>query len=174
LTYNNNSSNNNNVKSRERRCFRCNGPIYFTPKQSETPSGKPTKDPLTGKAIPLEPSTDEYHQCRPEEIESYKQTDEYKNRVSDWQSKQLSGHEVVERSTGNTNLVSDISSKDDEKNDSNRMNLTLEKIQISIDHTNAVLEQIKADYKADIVAIRNALKIDTDRTTTTTADDVLI
>jgi hypothetical protein len=36
------------------------------------------------------------------------------------------------------------------------MHLTLEKILISIDKTNAVLKQIKADYKADIEAIRNA------------------
>jgi hypothetical protein len=162
LTYNNNSSNNNNIKSRERRCFRCNGPIYFTPKQSETPSGKPTKDPLTGKAIPLEPSTDEYHECQQEEIESYKQTDEYKNRVSDWQSKQMSGHEVVERSTGHRSLVCGTPFEDDDKNhsSSNSINITLEKI--------------KADYKSDIEAIRNALKIGTDRSTTTTTDDVLI
>jgi hypothetical protein len=45
----------------------------------------------------------------------------------------------------------------------NTINLTLEKILIGIDRTNAVLEQIEANYKADIETIRNALKIGIDR-----------
>ena len=33
-------------------------------KRAETPSGKPTKNPLTGKVVPLDPSTHEYHECK--------------------------------------------------------------------------------------------------------------
>ena len=31
---------------------------------SVPPSGKPTKNPLTGKVVPLDPSTHEYHECK--------------------------------------------------------------------------------------------------------------
>ena len=39
--------------------------------------------------------------------------------------------------------------------------LTLEKIMTSIDHTNAFLEQMHTDFKAEIADIKNQLKIST-------------
>jgi hypothetical protein len=42
------------------------------------------------------------------------------------------------------------------------MSLTLGKILASIDHTNAVLEQVQTDFKAEIDDIKNQLKICTE------------
>jgi hypothetical protein len=47
-----------------KKCYKCNLPIYFTSKEAETPSGKPTKDPITGKVIALDPFTNEHHVCK--------------------------------------------------------------------------------------------------------------
>jgi hypothetical protein len=149
-----------------KRYYRCNVPIYFTSKEAETPSGKPTKNVLTGKVIPLDPSTNEYHECKPEDIEAYRETDERKKRLQEYLSTQKSGQEVAGSSTSYTSLIRDTSSNHDATNNNNThnsMNPTLEKILASIDHTNAVLEQVQTDFKADMAAIKNALSIDTDR-----------
>src|SRR6476646_2826851 len=82
-----------------KRCYKCNVAIYFTSKEAETPSGKPTKDLLTGKVIPLDPETQEYHVCKPEDIEAYRETDERKKRIQEWLSTQKSGQEVAGRNT---------------------------------------------------------------------------
>jgi hypothetical protein len=145
------------IKSGDKRCFKCNGPVYFTSEHAETPSGKPTRNPLTGKVVPLDPSTHEYHVCKPEDVETYRETDEYKNRISEWISKQ-EGTQII----GSTSITKDtdvVSSSHDTTNN----NLTLGKILACIDHTNAVLEQVQTDFKADMAAIKNALNIDTDR-----------
>src|ERR1043166_133607 len=83
------------IKSGGKRCFKCNGPVYFTSEHAETPSGKPTKNPLTGKVIPLDPSTHEYHECKPEDIEAYRATDERKKKIEEWLSTQRSGQKEV-------------------------------------------------------------------------------
>jgi|SRR6476659_2100934 len=77
------------------KCYGCGLPIFFTSKKEETPSGKPTKDPLTGKVIPLDISSNEQHVCKPEDIEAFKQTDERKKRTEEWLSTQKSGQEVI-------------------------------------------------------------------------------
>ena len=64
------------IKSGGKRCFKCDGPVYFTSEHAETPSGKPTRNPLTGKVVPLDPSTHEYHECKPEDVETYRETDD--------------------------------------------------------------------------------------------------
>lgn len=64
------------------RCFRCNSRIYFTSKHAETPSGRPTKDPLTGKVVSLDPFTRDYHVCKTEDIKAYRETDEYKKDLA--------------------------------------------------------------------------------------------
>jgi hypothetical protein len=147
-----------------KRCYRCNVAIYFTSKEAETPSGKPTKNVLTGKVIPLDPSTNEYHEYKPEDIEDYRETDERKKRLQEYLSTQKSGQEVAGRNPSYTSPVHDTSSSHDVTNNNNSdNNLTLEKILASINHTNAVLEQVQTDFKADMTAIKNALSIDTDR-----------
>ena len=151
------------IKSGDKRCFKCNGPVYFTSEHAETPSSKPTRNPSTGKVIPLDPSTHEYHECKPEDIEAYRATDEYKKRISEWISKQGSAQNI-----GNTSISKGtdvISSSHDATNNNNsdNNNLTLGKILARIDYTNAVLEQVQTDFKADMAAIKNALSIDTDR-----------
>jgi hypothetical protein len=155
----------------DKRCYRCNVPIYFTSKEAETPSGKPTKNVLTGKVIPLDPSTNEYHECKPEDIEAYRETDERKKRLQEYLSTQKSGQEVAGRNTSYTSPVHDTSSSHDvtNNNNSDNNNLTLEKILASINHTNAVLEQVQTDFKADMTAIKNALSIDTDRSSSDAA-----
>ena len=60
----------------------------------------------------------------------------------------------------NTDVIS--SSHDTTSNNNSDNNLTLGKILASIDHTNAVLEQVQTDFKADMADIKNALSIDTD------------
>jgi hypothetical protein len=67
-------------------CFRCNKPIEFTSKVTETPSGSPTKDPLTQKPKPLDPLTKEYHVCREEDVAVYKNTPEYQERTAQWKA----------------------------------------------------------------------------------------
>jgi hypothetical protein len=149
------------LKSGGKRCFKCDGPVYFTSEHAETPSGKPTKNTLTGKVVPLDPSTHEYHACKPEDIEAYRETDEYKNRISEWISKQESAQII-----GSTSITKDtdvVSSSHDTTNNNNGMKPILEKIVEDINHTNAVLEQVQTDFKADIAAIKNALSIDRDR-----------
>ena len=146
------------------RCFRCNGQIYFTSKNAETPSGKPTRNPSTGRVIPLDPETQDYHVCNPEDIEDYRETDERKKRLQEYLSAQKIGREVAGRRTNYTSPIHDTSSSHDVTNNNNiDNNLTLGKILASIDHTNAVLEQVQTDFKADMAAIKNALSIDTDR-----------
>lgn len=71
------------IKSGGKRCFKCGGPVYFTSEHVETPNGKPTRNPSTGKVVPLDPSTHEYHVCKPEDVETYRETDEYKKRISE-------------------------------------------------------------------------------------------
>ena len=123
------------VKSGDKRCFKCDGSVYFTSEHAETPSGKPTKNPLTGKVVPLDPSTHEYHVCKPEDVETYRATDEYKKRISEWIPKQ-EGTQII----GSTSITKDtdvISSSHATTNSNNidNNNLTLEKILASIDHT---------------------------------------
>jgi hypothetical protein len=150
------------IKSGDKRCFKCNGPVYFTSEHAETPSGKPTKNPLTGKVVPLDPSTHEYHECKPEDVEIYRETDEYKKRISEWISKQGSAQIIGSTSiTKDTDVIS--SSHDTTNNNNSDNNLTLGKILASIGHTNAALEQMRTEFKADMAAIKNALSIDTDR-----------
>jgi len=149
------------IKSGGKRCFKCNGPVYFTSEHAETPSGKPTKNPVTGKVVPLDPSTNEYHECKPEDVKTYRETDEYKKRISEWISKQ-EGTQII----GSTSITKDtdvISSSHDTTNNNNSdNNLTLEKILASINHTNAVLEQVQTDFKAKIADVKNILKNATD------------
>jgi hypothetical protein len=80
-------------------CFRCNKPIEFTSKVTETPSGSPTKDPLTQKPKPLDPLTKEYHVCREEDVAAYKTTPEYQKRVAEWKANRGS---LNVGNTGNT------------------------------------------------------------------------
>ena len=146
------------IKSGDKRCFKCNGPVYFTSEHAETPSGKPTKNPSTGKVVPLDPSTHEYHVCKPEDIETYRETDEYKKRISEWIPKQESAQII-----GNTNITknTDVTSSSHATTNSNNIdnnNLTLGKILDSINHTNAALEQMRTDFKAEIADIKNMLK----------------
>jgi hypothetical protein len=148
------------IKSGGKRCFKCDGPVYFISKEAETPSGKPTKNPSTGKVIPLDPSTHEYHECKPEDVETYRETDEYKKRISEWISKQGSTQNIGNTSiTKNTEVIS--SSHDTTSNNNSDNNLTLGKILSSIDHTNAFLEQMHTDFKVEIDDIKNQLKIST-------------
>src|SRR5205085_9451583 len=145
------------------RCFRCNGQIYFTSKNAETPSGKPMRNPSTGKVIPFDPETQEYHVCKPQDKEAYRETDERKKRLQEYLSTQ-SGREVAGRRTNYTSPIHDTSSSHDATNNNNSdNNLTLGKILAGIDHANAVLEQVQTDLKVDMAAIKNALSIDTDR-----------
>ena len=130
-----------------KRCYRCNVPIYFTSKESETPSGKPTKDLLTRKVIPLDPSTHEYHVCKPQDIEAYSQTDECKNRVSEWRSKKQNSHEVVGSNTSGIYTISNSSSNHSANN--SNVHLTLEKIVTDIDQ-----------IKMDLAAVKNILDND--------------
>jgi hypothetical protein len=141
-------------------CFTCNAPICFTS----------TKDPITGKAIRLNLSTNEVHRCKPEDIGTFKETEAYRNRVAEWLSKQ----EQKENFASINNSIKDIdaistnnhttSKNNDNNGNTNSTNImALEKIRTSIDHTNAILEQMQIDYKADMAAIKNALKIGTDR-----------
>ena len=86
----------------------------------------------------------------------------YKKRISEWISKQGSAQNIGNTSISkNTDVIS--SSHDTTSNNNSDNNLTLGKILASIDHTNAVLEQVQTDFKADMAAIKNALSIDTDR-----------
>ena len=148
------------IKSGGKRCFKCNGPVYFTSEHAETPSGKPTKNPLTGKVVPLDPSTHEYHVCKPEDVETYRETDEDKKRISEWIPKQEGTQNIGNTSiTKNTDVIS--SSHDTTSNNNSDNNLTLGKILARIDHTNAVLEQMHTDFKAEIAHIKNQLKIST-------------
>ena len=133
-----------------RGVIKCNVAIYFTSKEAETPSGKPTKNPLTGKIIPLDPSTSEYHECKPEDIEAYRATDEHKKKIEEWLSTQKSGQEVVGSSNSYTSASNDTSSSHDATNKNNSMSLTLEKIMTGINHINAFLEQMHTDFKAEI------------------------
>ena len=146
-----------------KRCFKCDGPVYFTSEHAETPSGKPTRNPLTGKVVPLDPSTSEYHECKPEDIEAYRVTDERKKRISEWISKQGSAQNIGNTSISKNTDVISSSHDTTSNNNSDNNNLTLGKILDSINHTNAVLEQVQTDFKADMAAIKNALSIDTDR-----------
>jgi hypothetical protein len=66
-------------------------------------------------------------------------------------------------STSITEHTDVISSNHDTTNNNNGMKPILEKIVEDINHTNAVLEQVQTDFKADIAAIKNALSIDRDR-----------
>jgi hypothetical protein len=151
------------LKSSGKRCFKCNGLVYFTSEHAETASGKPTRNPSTGKVIPLDPSTSEYHECKPEDIEAYRVTDERKKRISEWISKQGSTQNIGNTSISkNTDVISSGHGTTSNNNSDNN-NLTLGKILASIDHTNAVLEQVQTDFKADMAVIKNALSIDTDR-----------
>ena len=148
------------IKSGGKRCFKCNGPVYFTSEHAETPSGKPTRNPLTGKVVPLDPSTHEYHVCKPEDVETYRETDEYKNRISEWISKQ-EGTQII----GSTSVTKDndvVSSIHDITNNNNGMKPILEKIVADINHTNAALEQMRTDFKTEIADVKNMLKSATD------------
>ena len=138
------------------KCYGCGLPICFT-KKAETPSGKPTRNPSTGRVIPLDPETQEYHVCKPEDIEAYRETDERKKRIQEWLSTQKSGQEVAGSSTSYTSPILDTSSNHEDTNN-DHVKMTLDKILTGIDHTNAILE----DYKEDIAAIKNAVKIRTD------------
>src|SRR6476469_6585161 len=70
------------------KCYGCGLPICFT-KKAETPSGKPTRNPSTGRVIPLDPETQEYHICKPQYKEAYSETDdEYRKRIAEWKSRQ--------------------------------------------------------------------------------------
>jgi hypothetical protein len=138
------------------RCYKCNVPIYFTSRDTETPSGKPTKNPLTGKVIPLDPSTHEYHVCKHEDVETYRGTDEYKKMISEWITKQ-EGTQII-GSTGITKDTDVISSSHDITNNNNGMKPILEKIVADINHTNAALEQMRTDFKAEIADVKNMLK----------------
>jgi hypothetical protein len=154
ITYMNNPSNkeegfSSGIKSSNKRCFRCNGLIYFTSKEAETPSGKPTKDSLTGKVIPLDPFTQDYHICRPEDISTYRETDEYKERIAGWKSTQQQKNlESISNTIQDSNTVSSTY-KDD--NNNNSTNLTLDKILTGIDH-----------IRSELADIKNSLKIATD------------
>jgi hypothetical protein len=130
-----------------KRCYRCNVPIYFTSKEAETPSGKPTKDPSTRKVIPLDPSTHEYHVCKPQDIEAYSQTDECKNRVVEWRSKKQNSQEVVGGNTSGTYTISNASSNHSTNN--SNVHLTLEKLVADIDQ-----------IKMDLAAVKNILDND--------------
>lgn len=134
------------LSTTKNRCFKCNGEIYFTSAHPETPSGKPTKNQLTGKVIPLDPSTHEYHVCKPEDVKAYSETDEYKTRISEWISK-ISLNPIIDTNPTPSNS----------QNHNNNMNQIFEQILTNTNHMNATLR----DYKADIEAIKNALKIGT-------------
>ncbi len=130
-------------KSSDYRCFKCGVQIYFTSKDVETPSGKPTKDPITGKYKTLDPVTKEYHLCKSGDIETFKETEEYKQRLAQWKAKQQN-----DESNGNTSVTKDTDST-----------LTPHDI------TNQILEQFLSDIdqmKMELTAIKNALKIGTD------------
>jgi hypothetical protein len=147
LAYNNiATSDDRSSKARDYTCYHCGLPIYFTSKDSETPSGMPTKDPITGKAKPLDPSTKEYHVCKQEDIESFRQTDEYKQRLSDWKSKQQQD---------DRNGVGLSSSKE----------IGITQINEGVTHVKSLpmLEQILVrltDMKDDLTIIKATLKID--------------
>ena len=94
-----------------------------------------------------------------------------KKRISEWISKQGSAQNI-----GNTSISKGtdvISSSHDATNNNNsdNNNLTLGKILARIDYTNAVLEQVQTDFKADMAAIKNALSIDTDRSSSDDAQN---
>ena len=78
------------IKS-DKRCYGCNVSIYssyFAPKKSETLSGRPARDQITGKVKPLDPSIKEYHTCKPEDMETFKATNEYKQKLYEWKVNQ--------------------------------------------------------------------------------------
>lgn len=133
---------NENTKN---KCYKCNVPIFFTSKEALTPSGKPTKDVFSGKAIPLDPFTNEHHVCKPEDIGAFRETETYRSRVARWLSKQQQNENF-----GSTDTSYNTTSKN---NDNNSTNQDFEKILNCITHTNAVLEQMQIDYKADMAAI---------------------
>lgn len=138
----------NDTKSGNYTCFRCKREIHFTSKQAQTPSGKPTKDPSTGKVIPLDPSTNDYHECKPEDVKEYRETEEYKTRVSAWIAKQQDSLNTV---------IHDTSSNHETINNKSNVNLTFEKILTRLDR-----------MTTDIAHIKNALKIGADKSASTT------
>jgi hypothetical protein len=138
-------SSNDNIKPGKNRCFKCNAPIYFTPTDTETPSGRPTRDPLTGKVKPLDPSTTEYHICKLDDIEAFRGTEEYRQRVTEWKAKQQNNRNVEDTST----------TKDTDATPTNN-DVTCSRTEI--------FGRILADIdhiRTDLTAIKNALKIGT-------------
>jgi hypothetical protein len=124
------------------KCFKCNVPIYFTSKDRETPSGRPTRDPLTGKVMPLDPATQEYHLCKPIDIETFRETEEYKQKIMQWKAKQQNNQNNGDTST--TKGTEGTSSTYETR-----------------DITNQILEQVLSDIdqiKMDIISIKDALK----------------
>lgn len=137
-----------------RRCFKCNAEIDFTSKEAKTPSGKPTMDQSTGKVIPLDPATKEYHECKPEDLKAFKQTDEYRTRISEWLSKQQSNQNTG--STSATNGAWNFSSIHHTTNDScnNYIKPILDKILARLDHIYTLLGNMHTDTEEDIADIQ--------------------
>lgn len=144
MTYDNIDASNSSTtsgKSSEYRCFRCGVQIYFTSNDVETPGGKPTKDPITGKYKILDPVTKEYHLCKSSDIETFKETEEYKQRLAQWKANQQN-----DQSNGNASATKGI-----------------DYTSTTYDIKNAIIEQLLSDIdqiKMDVTAIKNALKID--------------
>jgi hypothetical protein len=92
-----------------------------------TPSGKPTKDLLRGKVIPLDPLTKDYHIYKSEDIEAYKQTDE--RRIEQWLVKRENSQELSQSSTS---LTYNTPSNHDTTNNNNFKLLIIQEL----DHCN--------------------------------------
>jgi hypothetical protein len=142
------------IKSGNNRCFKCNAPIYFTSKEAMKQSGKPTKDLLTGRVIPLDPLTQDHHICKPEDIISFRETDQYKNRVGEWISKQQQKNSesnssgIIRDSDAFSTTINDTAN-----DNKDNINSTLEKILKSVDHV-----------ASELAAIKHSLTIGTDTT----------
>ena len=159
---NNHSDRDKDLALAKNRCFRCNGRIYFTSKEAQTPSGRATKDPLTGKVIALDPLTNDHHVCKPEDISIYKETEEYKERIAGWKSRQQQKNfESISNTIKDSDSVS-FSNHAAYKNDNNNnsTSLTLEKILTGIDN-----------IKSELAAIKNSLKIGTDVLSSSSSDE---
>jgi hypothetical protein len=151
MAYLNNSTNIRGSKARDYRCFRCGVPIYFASKDTETPSGKPTKDPITGKHKMLDQATKEYHICKSDAVENFRQTEEFKQRILEWKANQQQQQSNRDQDHNSASFTKDPNSTLSNWDVTNNRNLFLEQILTSIDY-----------LKADLAAIKSALRIGTD------------
>jgi hypothetical protein len=122
--------------------------IYFTPKKSETLSGRPMRNQITGKVKPIDPSIKEYHTSKPEDIETFKATNEYKQKLYEWKVNQQRGNQYQNCNNSSSTKYIDATQTSYDVTDSR----------------NPILEQIPSNIeyiKAGLMEIKNALKIST-------------